>query len=89
MNSAGQLGGFVCSVAFDYGVRRFGSYDAPILLIALMVMLSAFLFWRIDPTRPLVEDPLLSGTAPVFRKPGLSEQSKARKSVLQPSEAAT
>lgn len=54
MNSAGQFGGFVCSVAFGYLVQRSGSYDTPLLLIAAMVMLSALLFARIDPSRPLL-----------------------------------
>lgn len=56
MNSAGQFGGFVCSVAFGYMVQSIGSYDAPIVVIATMVMASALLFWKIDPTRQLVPE---------------------------------
>jgi len=58
MNTAGQFGGFVCSVLFGYIVAATGSYQAPLWLIAAMVMLSAFLFTRIDPTRPLVAEPV-------------------------------
>jgi nitrate/nitrite transporter NarK len=54
MNSAGQAGGFVCAVLFGYLVGRFGDYNIPLFVIAAMVLLSALLFWRIDPTRPLV-----------------------------------
>lgn len=57
MNSAGQLGGFICTVLFGYLVEASGDYNRPIFVIAGMVMLSAWLFWRIDPTRPLVEEP--------------------------------
>jgi len=56
MNTAGQVGGFVCSVLFGYLVKAFGSYDAPLFLIASMVLLSAVLFSLIDPTRQLVPD---------------------------------
>lgn len=55
MNTAGQLGGFVCSVLFGYIVQATGSYNVPVLLIAGLVMVAAFLFTRIDPTRPLLE----------------------------------
>jgi MFS family permease len=55
MNTAGQAGGFVCTVLFGYLVKAYGSYDVPIYIIAGMVMVSAYLFWRIDPSKPLVE----------------------------------
>jgi MFS family permease len=57
MNSAGQFGGFVCSVLFGYLVQASGSYDAPLYVIAFMVLSSAALFTRLDPTRPLVPAP--------------------------------
>lgn len=53
MNSAGQLGGFLCTVLFGYLTRANGSYDAPLLAIAGMVAVSAVLFLGLDPTRPL------------------------------------
>ena len=55
MNTAGQLGGFVCSVLFGYIVQATGNYNAPLWIIAGMVLLGAFLFTRIDPTRPLLK----------------------------------
>lgn len=53
MNSAGQFGGFLCTVLFGYIVDRSGNYNAPLFVIAAMLLISACLFWRIDPTRPL------------------------------------
>jgi MFS transporter, ACS family, glucarate transporter len=55
MNMAGQFGGFLCTVVFGYVVGRSGSYHSPLFLIAAMLLLSAFLFSRIDPTRPLAK----------------------------------
>lgn len=54
MNTAGQAGGFVCTVLFGYVVRATGSYRAPLALVAGMLACGAGLFSRIDPTRPLV-----------------------------------
>lgn len=64
MNTAGQAGGFVCTVLFGYLVQASGSYDRPIFVIAAMVMASAWLFWKIDATKPLVAE-----TAETARKP--------------------
>jgi ACS family glucarate transporter-like MFS transporter len=60
MNTAGQLGGFVCSVLFGYIVQATGSYSVPVWLIAGLVMVAALLFTRIDPTKSLDEAPLES-----------------------------
>jgi MFS transporter, ACS family, glucarate transporter len=56
MNSAGQAGGLACSVLFGYLVGATGNYDAPLFVIAAMLLVSALLFARIDPTRPLIPD---------------------------------
>lgn len=56
MNTAGQLGGFVCTLLFGFVVKYFESYDAPLVLIAAMLLLAAALFTRIDATRPLFPD---------------------------------
>jgi ACS family glucarate transporter-like MFS transporter len=50
MNSAGQLGGFLCTVLFGYFVQIAGNYRSPLWIIAGMLLVSAFLFARIDPT---------------------------------------
>jgi len=55
MNSAGQFGGFVCSVLFGYVVQSTGSYQTPLRGVAAMVLIAALLFTRIDASRPLLE----------------------------------
>jgi len=56
MNTAGALGGFACAMLFGYLVRWSGSYDAPLIVIAAMLMTGSLLFARIDPTRALVKE---------------------------------
>jgi ACS family glucarate transporter-like MFS transporter len=57
MNTAGQLGGFLCSVLFGYVVSATASYQAPVWIIAVMVMVAALLFTRIDASRELIPQP--------------------------------
>lgn len=57
MNTAGQLGGFLCTVLFGYIVSLTGSYHLPLIVIATMLSLSALLFSRIDPSKPLLPEP--------------------------------
>jgi predicted MFS family arabinose efflux permease len=56
MNTAGQVGSFLTSVAFGYLVKAFGSYDAPLVPMAAMLAASAALWFQIDPTRELVPE---------------------------------
>lgn len=56
MNTAGQAGGFLCTVLFGYIVRATGSYRAPLVLVASMLASGAALFSRIDPTQPLAPE---------------------------------
>jgi predicted MFS family arabinose efflux permease len=58
MNTAGQLGGFVCAVLFGYVVQATGNYQAPVWIIGAMVMTAAVLFSRIDATRSLTRQAL-------------------------------
>lgn len=51
MNTAGQAGGFVCTVLFGYIVHATGSYDLPLWFIAAMVLVSAVIFASIDGSR--------------------------------------
>jgi MFS family permease len=53
MNTAGQVGGFFCTVVFGYIVHATGNYNLPLWLIAAMVLTSAILFARIDCTQGL------------------------------------
>lgn len=51
MNTAGQAGGFVATILFGYIVHATGNYNLPVLFIAGMVFISAFLFAATDCTR--------------------------------------
>ncbi|MGK6319527.1 MFS transporter [Sphingomonas sp. DT-204] len=51
MNTAGNLGGFICSVAFGYVVKATGNYDLPLQGVAAMVLVAAAIFAAIDCTR--------------------------------------
>ncbi len=53
MNTAGQLGGLVCSVLFGYVVKATNNYQQPVWIVAAMVLIAAVLFTRIDPTQQL------------------------------------
>lgn len=54
MNTAGQIGASVMSVAFGYLVETYG-YNAPLAGLAGLFILSALLWLRIDPTKPIFE----------------------------------
>jgi ACS family glucarate transporter-like MFS transporter len=56
MNTAGQLGGFMSAVLFGYLAGWFGTYNAPLCVIAVMLSVSAVLFSHIDPSRPLAPE---------------------------------
>lgn len=54
MNTAGQFGGFVCSVLYGYVVQATGSYNLPLAMVASMVLISAILFSRIDASKTIL-----------------------------------
>jgi MFS family permease len=53
MNTAGNIGGFICSVAFGYVVAATGNYDLPLQGVAAMVLIAAAIFAFIDCTKGL------------------------------------
>ena len=55
MNTAGNLGGWFCTVFFGYVVKATGDYNLPLQAVAAMVLIAAVLFSRIDCTKGLVE----------------------------------
>jgi ACS family glucarate transporter-like MFS transporter len=57
MNTAGQIGSFLTSVAFGYLVTYFGSYDAPLVPMGILTGVSALLWFKIDPTIQLIKEP--------------------------------
>jgi MFS family permease len=56
MNTAGQIGSFLTSVAFGYLVKMSGSYDTPLIPMAVMTAISALLWLKIDPTVELIPE---------------------------------
>lgn len=66
MNMAGQAGSFISSVAFGYWVTAFRSYDRALLPLAVMLLISGFVFATIDPAERLIpehEEDALKATA--------------------------
>jgi predicted MFS family arabinose efflux permease len=55
MNTAGNLGGLLCTVVFGYAIRATGNYNLPLFGIATVVLISAALFSQVDCTRGLHE----------------------------------
>jgi predicted MFS family arabinose efflux permease len=55
MNTAGNLGGWFCTVLFGYVVKATGDYNLPVRVVAGMVVLAALLFSRVDCSRGLGE----------------------------------
>jgi ACS family glucarate transporter-like MFS transporter len=51
MNTAGNIGGFVCSIAFGYVVAATGNYALPLQGVAAMVLVAAGIFTLIDCTK--------------------------------------
>ncbi len=53
MNMSGQFGSFISSVAFGYFVEMSGSYDTALIPLAAMLLVSGFVFLKIDPAQVL------------------------------------
>ena len=54
MNTAGQVGSLISSVAFGYLVEWTGSYDLALIPLAAALIISGLLFATIDPSHELV-----------------------------------
>jgi len=55
MNTAGNLGGWVCTIVFGYVIKATGNYDVPLRGVAAMVLAGAVLFTMVDCTKGLGE----------------------------------
>jgi MFS family permease len=55
MNTAGNLGGWFCTVFFGYVVKATGNYDLPLRAVGAMVLVAAVLFARVDCTRGITD----------------------------------
>jgi MFS transporter, ACS family, glucarate transporter len=56
MNTAGNLGGWLCTVVFGYAVAATGDYNFPLRGVAAMVLAAAVIFSRVDCTRGLATE---------------------------------
>jgi len=54
MNTAGQIGSFVSSLAFGYLVDRYSSYNVPFVPMAGLLVIGAWLWLKVDPAEQLV-----------------------------------
>lgn len=53
MNTAGNLGGWVCTVVFGYVIKATGNYNVPLRGVAAMVLVGAIVFSFVDCTKGL------------------------------------
>ncbi|MHB8815709.1 MAG: MFS transporter [Steroidobacteraceae bacterium] len=56
MNTAGQAGGVLCTLVFGYVVGASGNYELPLQIVALMVLMAAVVFSRVDCTAGLTPE---------------------------------
>jgi predicted MFS family arabinose efflux permease len=67
MNTAGQLGSFLSSLAFGYLVQRYDNYNAPFIPMAVSLLVGAWLWAKVNPAKPLISEtptaPLIAGLA--------------------------
>jgi MFS family permease len=56
MNTASQIGSLISSVLFGYLVSRFGSYNVPFIPMAALLLIGAWLWLKVDPTKQLVSE---------------------------------
>ena len=54
LNTAAQIGSFVSAVVFGYLVDHYGSYNAPFVPMAALLLIGAWLWLRIDPSQALI-----------------------------------
>jgi predicted MFS family arabinose efflux permease len=57
MNTTAQAGGFAGSVLYGYIVNRTGSYNAPFIPMAVLLLIGAALWLRVDASRELGSEP--------------------------------
>lgn len=60
MNTVAQVGGLVGSVLYGYIVDRSGSYDAPFIPMAVLLLIGAVLWVKVDASQVLGSEPLLA-----------------------------
>lgn len=56
MNTAGNLGGWLCTIVFGYAITATGNYNLPLRGVAGMVLVAALVFSQVDCTRGLADE---------------------------------
>jgi ACS family glucarate transporter-like MFS transporter len=60
MNTATFVAAFLSSVVYGYIVKSYG-YDAPFLPMVVLLIISALLWFKVDPTREVISETALAG----------------------------
>jgi MFS transporter, ACS family, glucarate transporter len=61
MNTAAQIGGFTSSLIFGYLVDRYSDYNLPFIPMALLLLVGAAFWSKIDPTKQLIDSSRAEG----------------------------
>jgi MFS family permease len=56
MNTSAQIGGLICTLSYGYIVERFGTYDAPFVPMATLLLIGSLLWFKIDASTDLGPD---------------------------------
>jgi ACS family glucarate transporter-like MFS transporter len=72
MNTVAQIGGLVGSVLYGYIVDRSGSYDAPFIPMAVLLLIGALLWVKVDASQELGGEPSTTAAAAGDRSAGVS-----------------
>jgi ACS family glucarate transporter-like MFS transporter len=59
MNTIAQVGGLVGSVLYGYIVDRTGSYNAPFIPMAALLLVGAILWMNVDASKEISDEPLV------------------------------
>ena len=54
MNTAGQIGGFLCPIIVGYIVQNYGSWNIPLYLTGGIYLTGAFAWLFIEPRKPIL-----------------------------------
>jgi ACS family glucarate transporter-like MFS transporter len=67
MNTSAQVGAFASSVTFGYLVDRYANYNLPFIPMALLLLIGAAFWFKVDPRKQLVATPNIEavGNVPV------------------------
>jgi MFS transporter, ACS family, glucarate transporter len=65
MNTSAQVGALFSSVTFGYLVDKYSDYNLPFIPMALLLLVGAAFWFKVDPTKPLLETACVEGMSAV------------------------